>query len=132
MQKHTGTPTVYNLEVNGYHTYHVGTSGILVHNSVLQSCESRRYDRTEQELKSGRTVKDKDTIKDWDDFLGPHQTNIDPRDGLRDPDRIWSADGNRSIRYGQHEQDFNHYHLETWYSNWVLNIYQHIQRSGKP
>jgi hypothetical protein len=54
-------------------------------------------------LSSGKAVRQKDVLNDWNNFLGPDQTNIDPRDGLPDPDRIWSADGKRSIRFGDHE-----------------------------
>ncbi|HEY8544138.1 MAG TPA: DUF6531 domain-containing protein [Acidimicrobiales bacterium] len=66
-----------------------------------------------------RPVKPQDAVDRWDEFLGegPH-TNIHPRTGLPDPDRIVSADGTRSIRYGDHEMNSrptrHHYHEETW------------------
>ena len=88
--------------------------------------ESRRYDRREEETYSGTAVKD--PLKRWDEFLGPDQTNIDPRDGRPDPDRIWSADGKRSIRFGSHEMDSKpnlmHYHEKTWHDDHVDNVVQ--------
>ncbi len=66
-----------------------------------------------------KPVKPEDALNRWDDFLGPGpHTNIHPRTGLPDPDRIVSADGKRSIRYGNHEMNSkptkHHYHEETW------------------
>ena len=51
------------------------------------------------------------------DYLGPGQTDIDPRTGKLSLDRIWSADGTRSARFGQHEMKSSrlHYHLEQWF-----------------
>lgn len=66
-----------------------------------------------------RPMKASQATQAWDDFLGegPH-TNIHPRTGLPDPDRIVSADGTRSIRMGDHEMNSKptkfHYHEETW------------------
>ncbi len=41
-----------------------------------------------------------------------------PRTGVSDPDRIVSADGKRSIRYGAHEMESSptkhHFHEESW------------------
>jgi hypothetical protein len=62
----------------------------------------------------------------WDEFLGsgPH-TNIHPRTGVPDPNRLVSADGKRSIRYGPHEMNSSpakhHYHEETWSMNPATN-----------
>lgn len=55
----------------------------------------------------------------WDEFLGEGPTtNIHPRTGLPDADRIVSADGTRSIRFGDHEMGSSatkfHFHEETW------------------
>ena len=64
-------------------------------------------------------VKPQNAVDRWDDFLGegPH-SNIHPRTGQPDPNRIVSADGTRSIRYGNHEMNSSptrhHYHEETW------------------
>ena len=93
---------------------------------------SRGYDRPEIETKSGKAVKQKDATDQWDEFLGPNQTNIDPRDGLPYADRIWSADGKRSIRFGEHEMNSKpnklHYHQETWHSDKVENVLQRIPK----
>ena len=131
---------VYNLEVDAEHEYRVRATGVRVHNDCGPDVGdgnapgSRGYDRPEIETKSGTAVKDTEVTDDWDEFLGPDQTNIDPRDGLADPDRIWSADGKRSIRYGDHEMDSkpskHHYHKETWEDDAVHNELQRIQQTG--
>ncbi|HFQ4949932.1 TPA: FG-GAP-like repeat-containing protein [Vibrio vulnificus] len=94
--------------------------------------KSRDYDRPEIETKSGTSVKQKNATDEWDEFLGSDQTNIDPRDGLPDPDRIWSADGKRSIRFGEHEMNSKpnklHYHQETWHDDKVENVLQRIPK----
>ncbi len=77
-----------------------------------------------------KPVKPEDALNRWDDFLGPGpHTNIHPRTGLPDPDRIVSADGKRSIRYGNHEMNSkptkHHHHEETWTldpANNVMNV----------
>ena len=96
---------------------------------------SRTYDRPEIERPSGKAVKDTDAVEDWDDFLGSDQTDVDPRDGLPDPDRIWSTDGKRSIRYGEHEMNSTprkqHYHKETWHEDSVENELQRVQQTKK-
>jgi RHS repeat-associated protein len=128
--------TVYNFEVDGHHNYFVGELGLWAHNECSGGGEgsaSRRYDRPAFEEETGRAVREKDATNDWDDFLGPDQTNIDPRDGLPDADRIWSADGKRSIRYGEHEYKDrkpgkHHYHKETWYPDKVVHTKQNIQK----
>ncbi len=77
------------------------------------------------EVTSPHPVKPQDAIDRWNDFLGdgPH-TNTHPRTGQPDPDRIVSADGTHSIRYGDHEAGTgqhagakpskHHYHEESW------------------
>ncbi|MBU2714247.1 HINT domain-containing protein, partial [Zooshikella harenae] len=127
------TQDVYNFEVADYHTYFVGKLGAWVHNGDGLDCKvtkSRGYDRPEIETKSGKAVKQKNATDEWDNFLGDKQTNIDPRDGLPDPDRIWSADGKRSIRFGDHEMNSKpnklHYHQETWHDDKVENVLQRI------
>jgi uncharacterized protein RhaS with RHS repeats len=77
-----------------------------------------------------KPVKLEDALNRWDDFLGPGpHTDIHPRTGLPDPERIVSADGKRSIRYGNHEMNSkptkHHYHEETWTlgpANNVMNV----------
>jgi len=72
-----------------------------------------------KETYSNKTIKTEDVTTQWDDFLGSGaHTNIHPRTGLPDPDRIVSVDGTRSIRFGKHEMGSSptkqHYHEETW------------------
>ncbi len=124
---------VFNLEVEADHEYLVGQSAVRVHNTYDEGVPSRGYDRPEVETRSGTAVTDRRAVDDWDDFLGPDQTGIDPRDGLPDPDRIWSGDGRRSIRYGPHEMgsrpNRQHYHRETWSEEGVRNELQRVQRT---
>jgi RHS repeat-associated protein len=66
-----------------------------------------------------QAIKATDVTRRWEEFLGPGPyTNIHPRTGAVDADRIVSADGMRSIRYGAHEMSSaaskHHYHEETW------------------
>jgi RHS repeat-associated protein len=102
----------------------------------------------ETETVSGRPVRARDVTTQWDSFLGPGpHTNTHPRTGAPDPDRIASADGTRSIRYGNHESgspsNLHHYHEETWSPNpatggtHVDNTIRRIQnppppRTGRP
>jgi hypothetical protein len=72
------------------------------------------------EIIAPQPVKPSDAVDRWDTFLGPgDHTDIHPRTGVPDPNRIVSADGTRSIRYGRHEMQSSptnhHYHEETWY-----------------
>ncbi|MBX8465015.1 polymorphic toxin-type HINT domain-containing protein [Deinococcus sp. RIT780] len=125
------TREMFNLTVSEAHTYYVGQDGWLVHNTGCPIA-SRGYDRPEVETKSGTALKQKDAVAAWDKFLGPNQTNIDPRDGLPDPDRIWSSDGLRSIRFGAHEvgskPNLYHFHFETWSPGRVDNVLQRIPK----
>ena len=66
-----------------------------------------------------KPVKPSEVGKRWEDFLGPGEpTNVHPRTGGVDADRLVSPDGSRSIRYGSHEMNSkptkHHYHEETW------------------
>lgn len=84
------------------------------------------------ETSSGKAVRQKNLFSEWDNFLGEGQTDIDPFTGQKSKDRIWSADGKRSIRMADHEMQSvgtrtAHYHMETWYDGWVWNIIQRVQ-----
>lgn len=84
------------------------------------------------EIKSGKSVRPQNVIDDWNQFLGENQTDINPFTGQKSLDRIWSADGKRSIRFGGHEMNSMgtknfHYHKETWFDDYVLNELQRIQ-----
>ena len=88
------------------------------------------------ETSENRIVKDKDLFSEWNNFLGSDQTDIDPFTGKKSMDRIWSADGKRSIRMSKHEMDSvgtrkAHYHMETWYDGWVWNRIQRVQMKCK-
>lgn len=88
---------------------------------------------SEIEFRSGIPVPAKRVLDEWNKFLGEGYSNINPITGVKDPDRLWSKDGNRSIRYGPHEMNYEHYHYEVWgkdskSGDWVrLNVYKHIQ-----
>uniref|UniRef100_UPI002FCCBCA7 RHS repeat domain-containing protein n=1 Tax=Pseudomonas lactucae TaxID=2813360 RepID=UPI002FCCBCA7 len=71
------------------------------------------------ETYANKPVKPEETIRKWDEFLGPGpHSNINPRTGNADRDRIVSSDAKRSIRYGAHEMNSkpskHHYHEEIW------------------
>ena len=71
------------------------------------------------EVKSPVSVKATEATGQWDEFLGEGQTNINPLTKQPDPNRIFSADGTRSIRFGNHEMNSMnttkfHYHEENW------------------
>ncbi|SFP34290.1 RHS repeat domain-containing protein, partial [Pseudomonas sp. NFPP28] len=72
-----------------------------------------------KETYANKPIKPEETVRKWDEFLGPGpHTNINPRTGKPDRDRIVSGDAKRSIRYGSHEMSSkpskHHYHEETW------------------
>ncbi|HZI16361.1 MAG TPA: RHS repeat-associated core domain-containing protein [Myxococcus sp.] len=78
------------------------------------------------EVYGNKPVKPSAAFEKWEEFLGPGpHTNNHPRTGLPDPDRIVSADGLRSIRYGSHEigssPTKHHYHEEVWTLNPATN-----------
>jgi hypothetical protein len=83
-----------------------------------------------REVYENKPVRPQDAVTRWQDFLGKEPyTNIHPRTGLPDKDRIMSVEGNRSIRYGAHEMNSkpskHHYHEETWTfdpENNVMNV----------
>ena len=80
-----------------------------------------------------------DVTNYWDAYLGANQTNIHPRTGLVDNDRIVSADGTRSIRFSKHEMDSMgttkfHFHQEEWKydsENDVMEIFNTLVRIKK-
>ena len=83
------------------------------------------------EIKSPNQVKKSDVTNYWDDYLGSNQTNIHPRTGLVDNDRIFSADGTKSIRFGNHEMDSMgttkfHFHLEEWKYDPVNDVMEYF------
>ncbi len=111
----------YNFEVADFHTYYVGVNGTLVHN---MNCSTEVI---EIETYANKTMKMEDAVNAWDDFLGPNQHNINPRTGLKDANRIFSADSTRSIRFSPHEMNSlgttkAHFHFETWNYNANTNI----------
>lgn len=70
-------------------------------------------------MKAPNAITTYDVIKKWDDFLGEGTTNINQRTGKVDPNRIFSADGKKSVRFDEHEMNSYgtpkyHYHEETW------------------
>ncbi len=81
-------------------------------------------------------MKKADAVDAWDDYLGNQQTNYNPYKGVNDPNRIFSSDGTRSIRFGNHEMDSwgtskAHFHFERWeYNafNYTVTWYSTIQR----
>ncbi|MEU7576715.1 RHS repeat-associated core domain-containing protein [Streptomyces sp. NPDC041068] len=71
------------------------------------------------ELVAPKPLKPHQVLDEWQKFLGDSPyTNVHPRTGNSDPDRLVSADGLRSIRMGPHEMNSKptkfHFHKETW------------------
>lgn len=71
------------------------------------------------ERTAAQALKPSEAEARWDEFLGEGPTtNLHPRTGLPDPNRIVSSDGLRSIRFGPHEMGSSptkfHFHEETW------------------
>ena len=91
---------------------------------------------TELEVKNPTTIKYSEATDAWNSYLGKNQTNINPRTGLPDRNRLFSADGTRSIRLSKHEMDSigttkAHFHYETWNydsQNDVMTITNTLQR----
>ncbi|MET9423511.1 putative T7SS-secreted protein [Streptomyces sp. NPDC006540] len=85
----------------------------------LFSCPPEEKTIKTPEVKDPNPRKPHQVMAEWEEFLGegPY-TNIHPRTGLPDPDRLVSADGARSIRLGDHEMNSKptrfHFHKETW------------------
>ena len=88
------------------------------------------------EVKLPNQVKMSEAMDLWDEFLGPNQTNFNKFKGTFDPDRIFSADGNRSIRVSPSEMktfgtNLSHFHYEEWFygpdSNDLI-IFNQLQR----
>ncbi|MFC8965475.1 RHS repeat-associated core domain-containing protein [Streptomyces sp. NPDC057094] len=80
------------------------------------------------EVTAPKPLKPSQVEEAWEKFLGPGPyTNIQPRTGQVDPDRLVSSDGRRSIRMGDHEMNSKatkfHFHMETWEYNAVSNTW---------
>lgn len=71
------------------------------------------------EVKAPNAIKASEVTQRWDEYLGPNTSNINPRTGQVDLNRIFSVDGTKSIRFDSHEMNSMgtpkfHYHEETW------------------
>ena len=88
------------------------------------------------EVKLPAQIDTKEAVDAWDDFLGPNQTNYNKFTGTEEMDRIFSADGTRSIRFGGHEMRSigttkAHFHYERWMfdpSSNIVHIENYLQR----
>ncbi|GEM_PF-4047792 len=111
--------------------FYVTPSGVSIPNNMIKT--HSQYSVLEIETKSGKAVRSKNVVDEWNKFLGDEQTNVDPFTCLISTDRIWSLDGSKSIRFGGHEMDSlstknAHYHQEIWQDGCVRNILQRIQK----
>ena len=90
------------------------------------------------EVKLPNQIKVNDAVDAWDDFLGPNQTSYNKFSGNNEMDRIFSADGTRSIRFGSHEMRSigttkAHFHYENWQFDpeshivYVMNTLQRLK-----
>ena len=71
------------------------------------------------EFKDPTQIRANDALDAWDDFLGEGQTSYNRFTGKNEADRIFSADGTRSIRLTDHEMKSigtkkAHFHYEIW------------------
>ncbi len=71
------------------------------------------------EVKLPNQIKAEQAIDAWDNYLGPNQTSFNKYTGQFEADRIFSADGKKSIRFGNHEMNSigtrkAHFHYEEW------------------
>jgi hypothetical protein len=71
------------------------------------------------EVKAPNAIKSTNVTNAWDNYLGKNTTDINPKTRMADPNRIFSADGTKSIRFGNHEMGTmstpkGHFHYETW------------------
>ncbi|MFF2391395.1 hypothetical protein [Nocardia sp. NPDC058114] len=87
----------------------------------LGQCWTYQYDL------AGRLTAETDYTGATTAFTPGEHTNLHPRTGLPDPNRIVSEDGTRSIRLGNHEMSSGptkfHYHEETWTYNPSANAW---------
>lgn len=97
----------------------------------LTPCPPEQKVTQTPEVVAPKPLKPHQVLDEWEKFLseGPY-TNIHPRTGVPDPDRLVSADGQRSIRLGPHEMNSKptkfHFHVETWTSispanEWIVD-----------
>ena len=88
------------------------------------------------EVKLPKQITANNAVDKWDEFLGANQTNINKFTGEVDSNRIFSADGTKSIRFGNHEMNSlgtpkAHFHYETWKFNPMDNtvtVFNELQR----
>jgi len=78
--------TVYNFQVEDFHTYHVGLAGVLVHNA---------------EYVDGQRMTTNEALDAAQDFLGDNSINMGN-------DRYVSADGTRQVRMGDTDIEYSY------------------------
>jgi hypothetical protein len=143
-------PPIARVDIHGFEAAGAGSAQVSVarEGSAPPAVETRRAPTTPSALRNATnpagTPKGPSTVTQtetyapspmkpsaatgaWDDFLGSGQTNVNPRTGVPDPNRIFSADGTRSIRFGPHEMNSSptkfHFHQETWTYDPVANTW---------
>jgi RHS repeat-associated protein len=125
-----GEKNVVELVIDGRKVYvakgSVGPGGEFVPDSVKGMAEAgpnvpgpNTRVHALPETTAPEPVRPEDAVGQWEEFLGDEPyTDIHPRTGVRDPNRLVSQGGTRSIRFGQHEMNSPpgrfHYHEETW------------------
>ena len=117
---------VYNLTVEGDHTYFVGKAngGVWAHNTGPCPTEDTQvFDVTGRDHPWGAQVQEADKVAEQDSFLGSGaRSNIHPRKGIPVKNQTFTKTGPnewRSIREGNHELNplNRHYHEEYWQYN---------------
>ena len=79
------------------------------------------------EVKLPNQINANNAVDAWNDFLGPNQTSYNQFTGANESNRIFSADGTRSIRFGSHEMRSigttkAHFHYEYWRFDPASNV----------
>ena len=124
----TGSTTIFSA---GMATYGASTaleniiagSQVPANSSVTSTPSPNSKTNYGPEVKSPDPVRPGDVTDRWDEFLGEKPyTDIGPNK-LKSPDRIFSDNGQASVRYGQHEMDYSHYHTETWTYNSTIDTF---------
>lgn len=88
------------------------------------------------ETKAPNAIKTSEVTNSWDNYLGSNTTNIHPITGKPDPNRIFSSNATKSIRFGNHEMNSvgttkAHFHYEAWNYNAtddIMSISNILQR----
>lgn len=92
--------TTYNFEVEGYHTYHVGNTGVLVHNKCVNDYSTKNTQNNSASFGSEREARSLARTK-----VGSSPTDLGNG-------KLRSSDGKWQYRAKPRDLAQNHVHLE--------------------